>query len=109
MFTLKHLGENIKAIRNSRPSIKKPGKSMYQKELADTAGIPPPSLCNIENGNYRNPTWEIINKIASGLDCDITDLFNRHRPEPQPSQIALIELIEMIVQEKLSNMLKEKN
>lgn len=81
---------------------------MYQKELAEIAGIPPPSLCNIENGNYRNPTWDILNKIAVGLKCDITDLFNRHRNEARPSQIALTELIDLIVSEKLADLLPPK-
>jgi len=81
---------------------------MYQKELAEIAGIPTPSLCNLENGNYRNPTWILLNKIAVGLECNITDLFNQHRHEPQPTHIALTELIELIVQEKLADIIPQK-
>ena len=106
-FTLQDLGDNIKNIRLSKKSWKKSGKPMLQKELADLAGIPASSLCNIENGHYKNPTWDMLTKIASGLNCDIADFFAKEKKEIPASQIALTEMIEMIVREKLEHILKE--
>jgi len=107
VFTLQDLGENIKNIRLSKKSLQKTGKSLLQKELADLASIPASSLCNIENGRYKNPTWEMLTKIASGLNCDISDFFIKEKKEIPASQIALTEMIEMIIREKLGNILKE--
>ena len=106
-FTLQDLGENIKNIRLLKKSRHKPGKPLLQKELADLAGIPASSLCNIENGRYKNPTWDMLTKIASGLNCDIADFFVKAKKEIPASQIALTEMIEMIVREKLEHILKE--
>ena len=107
-LTLKELGENIRSIRKSRESTLKTGRPLYQKELAERADIPAPSLCNIENGKYRNPTWEILSKIARGLDCDIADFFIQGKNDVPASQIALTEMIEMIVQEKLESILGQR-
>jgi transcriptional regulator with XRE-family HTH domain len=106
-FTLVDLGRNIKRLREARVSLIKPGKPMLQYELADKAGIPASCLSNIEKGKYRNPTWNILLKIASALDCDISAFFLPDERPVSPSQIALTEMIEMIVREKLENILKE--
>jgi transcriptional regulator with XRE-family HTH domain len=106
-FTLNDLGENIKNIRLTKKSLQKPGRSLLQKELAELAGIPASSLCNIENGRYKNPTWDMLTKIASGLNCDIADFFAKEKKEIPASQIALTEMIEMLIKEKLKDILKE--
>ncbi|MBN2244324.1 MAG: helix-turn-helix transcriptional regulator [Candidatus Aminicenantes bacterium] len=106
-FTLNDLGNNIKNIRLTKKSQQKPGKSLLQKELAELAGIPASSLCNIENGRYKNPTWDMLTKIASGLNCDIADFFVKEKKEIPASQIALTEMIEMIIRERLKDILKE--
>lgn len=108
MFGLKDLGQNIKRLRMSRDSRIKPGKSMLQRELAELAGIPASSLCNIENGKYRNPTWEILNKIAQGLRCEISDLFVTPEAAVSPSQIALTEMIETLIRDRLDVLLVER-
>jgi transcriptional regulator with XRE-family HTH domain len=106
-FTQLDLGRNIKRLREARVSLIKPGKPMLQYELAEKAGIPASSLSNIEKGKYRNPTWNILFKIASALECDISLFFVSDERIVSPSQIALTEMIEMIVREKLGNILKE--
>lgn len=106
-FGLKDLGQNIKRMRMSRDSRIKPGRSMLQRELAGLAGIPASSLCNIENGKYRNPTWEILNKIARGLQCEISDLFVVPEAGVSPSQIALTEMIETLIRDRLESMLAD--
>ena len=100
-FSLKDLGGNIRNIRKSRPSRRKPGRPLLQKELADAAGIPASCLCNIEKGKYRNPTWEILNRIAGGLDCDISDFFQSTDSAASAMEIALSEVIDLIVKERL--------
>lgn len=107
-FNLKDLGENIKTMRLSRPSGIKPGRPLLQYELAEKAGIPASSLCNIERGKYSNPTWEMLTKIAAGLDCEISDFFLKENRSVSPSRIALTEIIDTIVRERLDNLLKEK-
>jgi len=80
---------------------------MLQRELAGSAEIPASSLCNIENGKYRNPTWEILNKIARGLQCEISELFVVPEAAVSPSQIALTEMIETLIRDRLESMLAE--
>ena len=84
-------------------------EQQLQKELADMAGIPASSLCNIERGKYSNPTWEILTKIARGLDCEISEFFASNNSKISPSQIALTEMIEMIIRERVGTILSEQN
>ncbi len=107
-FGLRDLGQNIKRLRLGIGSRIKPGKPMLQRELAGLAGIPASSLCNIENGKYRNPTWEILSKIAQGMGCEIPDLFLSPQDEVSPSQIALTEMIETLIRDRLEAILSER-
>ena len=108
-FDLKDLGANIKKLRVSKPSRIKPGRPLLQYELADISGIPASSLCNIEKGKYKNPTWEMLTKIAEGLNCDISAFFVTEQPSVSPSRIALTEMIDTIVKERLENLLKDRS
>lgn len=103
------LGNNIKKIRTSLPSGIKSGKSMLQRELAKKAGIPASSLCNIENGKYANPTWEMLSKISRGLGCSIADLFAVDKKKISSSQIAVNEIIDLLIEERLEAILREKS
>jgi transcriptional regulator with XRE-family HTH domain len=107
-FELKDLGDNIRDMRLKQSSRLKPGRPLLQYELAEAAGIPASSLCNIEKGKYKNPTWEILTKIASGLGCDIADFFVKPSPAVSPSRIALTEMIDTIVKERLESLLKDR-
>ena len=108
-FRLDDLGANIKRLRQAKLSRLKSNKSMLQKELAALAGIPASSLCNIERGKYSNPTWEILTKIARGLDCEISEFFASDNSKISPSQIALTEMIEMIIRERVETILSDQN
>jgi transcriptional regulator with XRE-family HTH domain len=107
-FNLVDLGNAIKGIRKSRKSRRKPGKPMTQYELAELAKIPSPCLSNIENGKYRNPTWRMLSKIAVALGCDIADFFVRPEAKVSASQIALEEMIDTIIKERLENIFAER-
>lgn len=108
MFDLEDLGNNMKRIRKSKESRIKPGKPMFQYELAEISKIPASTLSNIENGKYKNPTWNILSKIAKGLDCEIRDFFVYQDRKVSPALIAISELVEMIIKEKFENILNEK-
>ncbi|MGQ9470063.1 MAG: helix-turn-helix domain-containing protein [Candidatus Aminicenantales bacterium] len=107
-FSLRELGLNIRRLRENRPSQVKPGRSMLQYELARKAGIPASCLSNLEKGKYRNPTWQLLTKLAQALECDIPDFFSRDREERSPSLLAFEEMISLLVKEKVEKILKEK-
>ncbi len=107
-FSLQDLGNNIKRLRKSKPSKIKPGRPMLQRELANEAHIPASSLCNIENGKYKNPTWLMLSKIARALNCDISEFFVSNDQQLSASQIAIQEMIDMIIKERLEQILKER-
>ncbi|EQC00173.1 hypothetical protein B738_12964 [Photorhabdus temperata subsp. temperata M1021] len=48
---------------------------MSQEAFADKCGIDRTYISGIERG-IRNPTLEIINIIASGLQIELTELFD---------------------------------
>jgi transcriptional regulator with XRE-family HTH domain len=106
-FTLKDLGLNIRKIRESRESKVRPGKPLLQYELARLANIPASSLSNIEKGKYRNPTWNILSKIAKGLESEVSDFFQCERTKISPAEFAFREMIDLIVREKLEDLLKK--
>lgn len=81
---------------------------MLQYELALQAQIPASSLSNIEKGKYRNPTWRILSRIAAGLGCDVADFFRFDDRKISASEVALKEMIDLIVKEKLEALLKER-
>jgi len=108
-FNLRDLGNNIKKIRESRESQAKPGKPMHQYELAQVSNIPASILCNIEKGKYKNPTWAVLSKIAAGLRCEISDFFLNADKKVSPSHIAMNEMIETIIRERLEDILREKS
>ena len=74
--------KNIKTLLGLRiREIRKQNK-LTQEQLAEKIGIEIPSLSNIENGkNY--PNSETIEKIATGLNVQIFELFIfEHLKEP---------------------------
>ncbi len=107
-FDLKDLGNNLKMIRKSRESTIKPGKPMLQKELAELSKIPASCLCNIENGKQKNPTWNTLLKIAKALNCEVSDFFTSSKNTVSASHIALDELIDMLIKERLEKILNDK-
>jgi transcriptional regulator with XRE-family HTH domain len=107
-FNLNDLGRNIRKIRETRESRIKPGKPMLQYELARRAGIPPSSLSNIEKGKYRNPTWNILSKIAAALDSDVSEFFSRETGSRPAAEAALQEMIDLIIRDRLDNILEAR-
>lgn len=60
------LGKNIQRIRK--------GKGLTLSECAQRANISKSYLSNIERNLHQNPSIQIIEKIADGLDVDLRTL-----------------------------------
>lgn len=62
------LHENLRLLRKA--------KKIKQRELAEGVGITQAYLSYIEKGK-RNPTLDIVEKIAGELDCEIVLIFKK--------------------------------
>lgn len=67
------LGKNIRYIRES--------KGLSQKDLASLAGFTPAYLGYLERGQ-KNPSVDLIQKIASALDIEAYRLFLAEKNVP---------------------------
>ena len=56
---------HLKLLRRSR--------RLTQRELAFAVGLKPDTVTKIENG-YRNPSADVIRRLAAALDCSSEDL-----------------------------------
>ncbi len=50
-------------------------KGLTLKEVADKCGISAGYLCHLEKGSRKNPSIEVMQKIAKALDKTITEVF----------------------------------
>lgn len=62
------LGEYIKKTRNRH--------GMSARELARKSGVSKSYLSQLETGKNKNPTHEILNKLAGPLQVDVSDLYD---------------------------------
>ncbi|AXG49161.1 helix-turn-helix domain-containing protein [Photorhabdus laumondii subsp. laumondii] len=65
----------VKFLFGQRVRYFRQSSGMSQEAFADKCGIDRTYISGIERG-VRNPTLEIINIIASGLQIELTDLFD---------------------------------
>lgn len=63
---LSTVSANLKKIRKE--------KKLTLRELAEKSGVSNSYLSQLENGKTKNPTTEVLQKIASGLDVNFVDL-----------------------------------
>ncbi|MER2471505.1 helix-turn-helix domain-containing protein [Photorhabdus laumondii] len=70
----------VKFLFGQRVRYFRQSSGMSQEAFADKCGIDRTYISGIERG-VRNPTLEIINIIASGLQIDLTDLFDFSRED----------------------------
>lgn len=49
-------------------------KGWSQYKLAEMSGVSQPTICQIENGNRKYPTYENIKKLAKALEISIEEL-----------------------------------
>lgn len=97
------IGENIRRIRKS--------KGLTMKELGNAIGISEQGVGNYERGD-REPSIDIINKIAAALDASVTELIgvseDKSNPVKDLGRLAKIELSQIMSSEDLNNLTKEK-
>ena len=65
MDVLRRVGQNVKRLRLAN--------GWSQEELADRAQLHRTYISGIERG-IRNPTLTVLEKVAQGLDCSMTEL-----------------------------------
>lgn len=66
------LGRNVKILRENR--------GWSQEELADISGLHRTYISGIERG-ARNPTIEVVQRLAEALRADLIDLFKEREGE----------------------------
>lgn len=62
------VGDKIKRIRES--------KNISLRKLAFKSQVSPSYLCYLENGLSKNPSIDVVIKIAQALEVDVTDLLD---------------------------------
>ena len=92
------LGQRIKLIRQN--------KGLSQSEIEKKTGIKREYLSKIENNELKNPTYNTIKKICSGIDVAVAELldpdeFKKPRPEPVISIISANVRRDKILQDKI--------
>ncbi|NDK99910.1 cell morphology transcriptional regulator XreR1 [Photorhabdus bodei] len=65
----------IKSLFGQRVRYIRMASGMSQEAFADKCGLDRTYISGIERG-VRNPTLEVINVIASGLQIELKDLFD---------------------------------
>lgn len=70
--TSKALGRAVRALRDER--------GMSQEDLAHGADISVQYLSGIEGG-HRNPTWDVLTRLADALNVSISQLAARAEDE----------------------------
>lgn len=66
MGVRQRIGQNVQRIRRA--------KELSQEELSHRAGIHQTYLSGVEGGK-RNPSALVLERIAKGLDVDVSELF----------------------------------
>ncbi len=69
--------------------------------------MPTSCISNIENGKYRNPSWNMLNRIAKALNCDITEFFCKNEKSIEHASM-LLEVIDKIIKERTIEIINEQ-
>lgn len=86
--------ENMKKFRKI--------KKFSQKKLADRSGVSYSMICKLESGEQSNPSLETIDKIASALGINSSDLIGTHsyldlKFNPEGNLAEEVRLLEAII------------
>ncbi|MDC4242139.1 MULTISPECIES: helix-turn-helix domain-containing protein [Clostridium] len=93
------VGSKIAEIRNS--------KGISLSKLARDAGISKGYLSNIENGIKENPSVELLEKIASALGVNVSDLFDEEPIKNIEDELDILEEDMKILFSKAKQLSKE--
>jgi Predicted transcriptional regulators len=86
-----NIGEHIKRARES--------KSLSMNQLAKISGAPQSALSQIEAGN-RQPTFDMLDRIVTGLGLTLGEFFATEPPELSPELRKLLEAYETLSEEQ---------
>ena len=50
-------------------------KGLTQEQLADLSGVDQSTICALETLRLKRPSWVIVRKLATALDCQPEELF----------------------------------
>jgi transcriptional regulator with XRE-family HTH domain len=75
MKAAERLASNIRRLRVAR--------RLSQESLAVDADIAPSFISQMENGR-RNPSIEVVERLAKALDVDLVDLLKKPRKNSMP-------------------------
>lgn len=88
------LGRRISELRQA--------KRMSQERLSELAGISAHHIGELERGKSKNPTYQVLTKLADALDVSVLMLLDfEHQKEKQDLQEELIALIRNLPEDKL--------
>lgn len=83
------LGDNIKELMRA--------KKVTSKELAEITGVTPTHISYIIN-NRRQPSLDLVEKIAAILDVSVNELFNSESSESSNNETKIMDDINKIVE-----------
>lgn len=96
------LGKRISELRQLR--------KMSQEELSELAGISAHHIGELERGKSRNPTYQVLSKLAEALGVSIFLLLDfEHQKNKQELQEELISLIQNLPEDKLKTVYRVVN
>ncbi|WP_431800774.1 helix-turn-helix domain-containing protein [Halobacillus andaensis] len=84
------------------------GKGISLSELAKQAGISKSNLSNIERNVNKNPSINLIKKIAGVLDVDLYELLNPDRNLDQLQPLIEYEWVQFVYDLKKAGVQKEQ-
>ncbi|WP_096635873.1 helix-turn-helix domain-containing protein [Clostridium cochlearium] len=92
------LGDNIKKIMKD--------KRFTSKELADMVNVTPTHISYVIN-NKRDPSMELLSKIADVLGVSVNEFFDGENTKPHQDNIKLTKKDEKDIEKALSNTLSQ--
>lgn len=62
-------------MKTNKLKIIRKNKNLTIRELSEMAGVSMGYICHLENGSRKNPSKEIMEKIADALEENIMEIF----------------------------------
>lgn len=88
------LGRRISELRQS--------KKMSQERLSELAGISAHHIGELERGKSKNPTYQVLSRLAEALDVTVFSLLEyEHHKDVQELQQELVDIIQKLPEDKL--------
>lgn len=58
-------------------------RNMSQQRLAEVSGVAQQTISKIENGESTNPGINTMHQLATGLGCELSDIYRPDASEPE--------------------------